>query len=199
MTGRLDAALGDFDAAILGGGVAPGVEALLRRAAAEGPGAPAADEALARARMMAPEHPAVLIAVYRHHFYAHRLDDALQVAQDALSLALARLGLPGDWRQLDDSPLPGARDDVPTRFLLWLLKGYAYLCLRLARMAEARFALDKLRALDPEDRVGAALLETVRRRREAGAEEDEAVPVVTGAAAWRALPADGARQRGAER
>jgi hypothetical protein len=85
--------------------------------------------------------------------------------------------------------LPGALDDVTTRFYLWVLKGYAYLSLRLDDPVEARDALAKLRALDPDDRVGAALLEAVRQRQERGlggaGDEDQgpALPAF-GAAAW---------------
>jgi hypothetical protein len=65
-----------------------------------------------------------------------------------------------------ERPLPGANDDVTTRFYLWVLKGYAYLSMRLDDPVEARDALAKLRALDPDDRVGGALLEAVRQRHE---------------------------------
>ncbi|HLO93599.1 MAG TPA: hypothetical protein VK195_04720 [Burkholderiaceae bacterium] len=62
---------------------------------------------------------------------------------------------------------------------------YAYLSLRLDEDAEARAALAKLRALDPEDRVGAAVLEAVRMRRERlghdadEGEDDDSAPAAT--------------------
>ena len=148
--------------------------------------------ALMRACALAPEHPAVLIAFYRHYFYSHRLRLARAVARKALVVAARSLGLPLVWRAVPEQALAGAKDDVATRFYLWVLKGYAYLSLRLDDPIEARDALAKLRMLDPDDRVGAALLEAVRQRRDRGDAEDEgpALPVF-GAAAWARVTATG--------
>ena len=175
----------DFDDAVLGHGLPAEVERALREAGASRADPPRAMAALMRACALAPDHPAVLIAFYRHYFYGHRLRMARAVARKALVVGARPLGLPLLWREVPERPLPGANDDVATRFYLWVLKGYAYLSLRLDDPIEARDALKKLRALDPDDRVGAALLEAVRQRRERGGDEDEgpALPVF-GAAAW---------------
>jgi len=115
------------------------------------------------------------------------------VARRALVIGAQALGLPAVWREVPKRALPGARHDAPTRFFLFVLKGYAYLSLRLDDAVEARDALALLRALDPDDWVGAALLEAVRQRALAGggdAEGEEPVYVqATGAAAWSRLPA----------
>jgi hypothetical protein len=119
----------------------------------------------------------VLIAFYRYHFYGHRLQPARAVARRALVVGARALGLPELWRELPRSALPWARHDPGTRFYLFALKGLAYLSLRLGDVAEARDALALLRALDPEDRIGAALLEGVRQRalrREQAAADDDA-------------------------
>ncbi len=176
----------DFDAAVLGHGLPAEAEQALREAGAARGDAPRAMGALMRACALAPDHPAVLIAFYRHYFYGHRLRLARGVARKALVVGARALGLPLVWREVPERALPGANDDVATRFYLWVLKGYAYLSLRLDDPVEARDALKKLRALDPDDRVGGALLEAVRQRRECdGGDEDEgpALPVF-GAAAW---------------
>ncbi|MDO9315647.1 MAG: hypothetical protein Q7T97_14000 [Burkholderiaceae bacterium] len=178
----------DFDDAVLGHGLPPEVELALRDAGALRDDPPRAMAALMRARSLEPDHPAVLIAFYRYYFYGHHLRLARTVACEALVVGARTLGLPLLWREVPEQPLPGAADHVATRFYLWVLKGYAYLSLRLGDPDEARDALAKLRALDPEDRVGAALLEAVRQRRErhaGGSDEDEgpALPVF-GAAAW---------------
>ena len=188
----MDAGL-DFDAAVLGHGLTHEVEAALREAGASRADPPRAMAALMRACALAPEHPAVLIAFYRHYFYGHRLRMARAVARRALAAGARALALPAVWREVPERPLPGADADPTTRFYLWVLKGYAYLSMRLDDPIEARDALMKLRALDPDDRVGAALLEAVRQRHERIAPNDDgddgpALPVF-GAAAWARLAA----------
>lgn len=178
----------DFDAAVLGLALPAGVEQALREAGADRDDAPRTMAALMRAQALAPDHPAVLIAFYRHHFYGHRLPLARDIARRALAVGAHALGLPAVWREVPKKPLAGARHDPRTRFYLFVLKGYAYLSLRLGDELEARDALALLRAVDPQDCVGAALLEAVRRRG-ATPDEDEAGPIleVTGAAAWANL------------
>lgn len=180
----------DFDAAVLGHGLPAETEAALREAGSQRGDPSLAMAALMRACTLSPDHPAVLIAFYRHYFYSHRLRLARAVARKALVVGARALGLPSLWREVPERPLAGALDDPSTRFYLWVLKGYAYLSLRLDDPVEARDALAKLCRLDPEDRVGGALLEAVRQRRERelrGGREDEdqgpALPVF-GAAAW---------------
>ncbi len=176
----------DFDAAVLGQGLPAAAETALAQAGASRTDPPGAMAALMRAKTIAPDHPAVLIAFYRHYFYGHQLRAARDVARKALVIGALALALPPLWRDVPQRALPGARDDVATRFYLWVLKGYAYLSLRLDDPLEARDALLKLRALDPEDCVGAALLEAVRLRRERGDADDEQGPALPafGAAAW---------------
>ena len=185
----------DFDAAVLGLAMPAGVEAALREAGARRGDAATTMAALMRAQALAPDHPAVLIAFYRHHFYGHRLDLARNVARRALVVAARALGLPAVWREAPRQPLPGARHDARTRFFLFLLKGYAYLSLRLGDGSEARDALALLREVDPQDCVGASMLEAVRQRAEAAPTHDgdnddldiAACAQVTGASAWASL------------
>jgi hypothetical protein len=62
----------DFDTAVLGLALPPAVEAALAEAGARRAEPARAMAALMRAQSLAPDHPAVLIAFYRHHFYGHR-------------------------------------------------------------------------------------------------------------------------------
>lgn len=182
----------DFDAAVLGQGLPAEAEAALREASAARGDAVRTMTALMRASTLAPEHPAVLIAFYRHYFYGHRPRLARAVARKALVSAAQALGLPALWRDVPDRALPGAADDPGTRFFLWVLKGHAYLSLRLGDEDEARDALAKLRALDPEDHVGAAVIEAVRLRRQRPVDDDEDTGptlAATGAKAWQAIDA----------
>lgn len=183
----------DFDDAVLGRSLPAGVEAALREAGAHRDDAPRAMAALERAKAIAPDNPAVLIALYRHHFYGHRLHAARDIARRALATGAAALGLPALWREWPRVPLVGARHEPSPRFALFALKGYAYLSLRLGDDAEARDALALLRAMDPDDCVGGALLEAVRRRASAGmleADDDAAAAPAEwplGRGAWARL------------
>lgn len=182
----------DFDTAVLGQAMPPGVEAALKAAGAQRGDEAAIMASLMLAQALAPEHPAVLIAFYRHYFYSHRLRQARDIARRALVVGAQALGLPTVWRELPQQPLHGARHDAGTRFLLFALKGYAYLSLRLDDPLEARDALAMLRLLDPQDCVGAAVLEAVRQRSIEPQDADDADVAAyaqfTGAAAWASLP-----------
>ncbi len=186
----------DFDDAVLGFGLPVAAEQALREAGAARGDPTAAMAALMRACSLAPEHPAVLIAFYRHYFYAHRLRLARTVARKSLVVAARALDLPTAWRDVPDVALAGASEHPTTRFYLWVLKGMAYLSLRLDDPVEARDALAKLRALDPQDCVGAALLEAVRQRRyrdDAEGDDDGPALPVFGAAAWARVAATAER------
>lgn len=124
---------------------------------------------LEQARDAAPGHPAPLIALYRFHFYGHRLAEARAVGEVALAAAGRVLGT--RFEQAVPSR-EEARHDVAVRFYLFTLKGLAYLSLRLGEPARARVALEELRRLDPEDHVGGALLQHVLQRHEAGGDPD---------------------------
>ena len=52
------------------------------------------------------------------------------------------------------------------RFFMFVLKGYAYLNMRLGDIEEGRAAVGKLLELDPTDKVGAAILLAVLEQRE---------------------------------
>lgn len=163
---------GDFDVAVLGGGLPAEVESLIREA-----GLVRADRAralplLLRAQELAPTHPATLIALYRFHFYGHDLQAAREVAQ--LSLRVARQALEPQWGGSDALTLSvpvsdeQARFDAAVRFYLFTLKGLAYLSLRLGDIELGRRALHALQQLDPQDRVGGGVLAKVLARAEAG-------------------------------
>jgi len=178
----------DFEDAVLGQGLPPLAEGALKEAGAHRDDGPRAMGALMRAQALAPEHPAVLIALYRHHFYGHRIAPARDVARRALRIGALALGLPEQWRDVPRKALAGAKDDARVRFYLFTLKGYAYLSLRLDDPVEARDALALLRHLDPDDAVGGALIEAVRQRQLVGdPDDDTAPPAVFGAAAWARL------------
>jgi hypothetical protein len=168
---------GAFADSALGHGLSPQASELIARAGLLRHRPEEALPLLERARALAPTHPAVLIALYRFHFYGHALEQARAVGEDALAIARTALGPDfGDQPPGDEA----ARHDAAVRFYLFTLKGLAYLNLRLGALDEARLMLGELQRLDPKDRVGGALLAHVLARHEAlrhgGAEADEGLP-----------------------
>jgi hypothetical protein len=140
-----------------------GAERLIAQAAQDY-GDPAAELALLRAHLLAPEHLSVLVSLYRYYFYQHRLDDVLIVAEHAMRISARHLGIPADWRQIDEAQLGSAAATSfgLLRFYLLALKAESVVLLRQGRIAESRDRLSKLAALDSRDHLGAAkLLEVV--------------------------------------
>lgn len=168
-----------FDGAVLGRGLPPEAEALIRQAGLVRQDRARAEPLLLRARQLAPAHPATLIALYRFHFYGHRLREAREVARETLGIARGAL-VPGhpDPVAAELPPITDeqARFDAAVRFYLFTLKGFAYLNLRLGDIEVGRTALQELRQLDPQDRVGGAVLAVVLARAQAaesGGDDDD--------------------------
>lgn len=141
----------------------PEAERLIAQAAAEY-GEASAELSLLRAHLLAPENLAVLVGLYRYYFYQHRLEDALVVAERAMQLSGRHLGLPTDWRQLDEIGLgvAAASSFGLLRFYLLALKAASIVLLRLGQIPESRSRLIKLASLDSRDQLGAGkLLEVV--------------------------------------
>ncbi len=159
----------DFDGAVLGRGLPSEAEALIKAAGLVRNDRHQAEPLLLKARALAPTHPAPLIALYRFHFYGHRLHEAREISKQSMDMGLAALGDP--LRITDEQ----ARFDATARFYLFALKGFAYLSLRLKDIEAGREALLELRKLDPQDRVGGGLLTHVLLRAESDAQEQEDV------------------------
>jgi len=151
--------------AVLGAGLPEGAERLLR-AAGECYGRDEEAEALLReARRLAPTHPAVLIGLYRFYFYKRRLEEALEISRASLIRAAIENSLPLDWRETQAEDADFANfDALWPRFFMFVLKGYAYLNMRLGALEEGRDAAKKLLDLDPPDKIGANVLIAVLDR-----------------------------------
>lgn len=124
-----------------------------------------AEEALMRAYFLEPEHPMVLVALYRSYYYQHRLSDSLRVAERVLKVIGKRLEFPEDWRDLSEMWLGGGVMISMTliRFYMLALKGAGFLELRLGHYASALERLEKVVELDSKDRLGAQALLAVAR------------------------------------
>lgn len=128
--------------------------------AAENYGDKSAEDLLLRAYFLEPEHPVVLVALYRFFYYQFRYQDALRIADRVLKLFSVRLELPHHWQEvttqhIDNGAVTGM---VDLRFFLLALKGAGYLELRLELFDSALERLKKVVELDAKDRLGAASL-----------------------------------------
>lgn len=158
--------------ALLGGGLPLEAEQHLHDAALTYRDDAEAERHLFAAQALAPDHPAVLIGLYRFYFYKGRLAEALKVATLCLAKAARDNGLAADWRDVafGDADF-GAYEKMLPRFYLFSLKGYAYLQMRLGGAREGREAVLKLLQLDPSDKIGARVLLGVLDR--TGRDDDE--------------------------
>ena len=146
-------------AAVLGAGLPEAAERHLRLAASSYRDDDVSESHLWQAKAAAPDHPAVLIGLYRFYFYKNRLPEALSVARACLEKAAKDNGVALDWHEVRSTDAEFADfGAVLPRFYLFTLKGYAYLNMRLGNIEEGRAAVAKLLDLDPSDKTGAKVL-----------------------------------------
>ena len=162
----------ETEAALLGGGLPLEAEKRLASAAALYADGDRALEELRAAESIAPAHPAVLIGLYRFYFYKGRLAECLEIANSCLAEAARLNNLVDDWREVQSADAEfGSYEAMVPRFFLFVLKGYAYLQMRLGNLDEGLAATMKLLELDPTDKIGATVLLEVHQRLER-ADED---------------------------
>lgn len=158
--------------ALLGAGLPAEAEERLASAALLYADGDRALEELRAAEAIAPMHPAVLIGLYRFYFYKGRLAECLEVAHVCLAEAARLNNLVDDWREVRSGDAEfGSYEAMIPRFFLFVLKGYAYLQMRLGQLDEGLAATMKLLELDPSDKIGATVLLEVHQRLEQGDEE----------------------------
>jgi hypothetical protein len=124
-----------------------------------------AERHLEQALMLAPEHLAVHVGIYRYLFYKGRLQESLGQLGVCFGKLEAQSGIPADWRAVETEHADfGSWDALWPRFYLFALKAHAYLSLRLGQLEEGREAVLKSLELDPTDKVGAKVLLDVLNR-----------------------------------
>jgi hypothetical protein len=137
--------------------------------AAATPQADRAEAMLTRAAMLSPEVLAVDVARYKFYFYRGQLAEAEMVVRGTLAKSAEQGGFAEDWRQ-HDAPLAGREEaEGPQRYFLYALKALAFISLRREQRPQAAEILDALRLLDPQDLIGASVIEDLMD----GSEEDE--------------------------
>jgi tetratricopeptide (TPR) repeat protein len=124
-----------------------------------------AERSLMRAYFLEPEHPMVLVALYRYFYYQHRLEEALMVAERVLVVFAKRLELPDNWREITELRIgSGVMISMALiRFYMLALKGAGYLEFRLGHYDSAIERLEKVAELDSRDRLGAKSLLNIAR------------------------------------
>jgi len=122
---------------------------------------------LLQAYFLAPQSLNVLVALNRFYYHQHRLEEALAATEKALVLIAEPLNFPTQWQQLTPELLAQVAPEQLTRLRLYLfaLKSFGFLNMRLLRLALSQRVFEKLVELDDKDRIGAAgLLELVKKR-----------------------------------
>jgi len=134
-------------------------DSMLRQASEQYP-SPEAERLLDRLHVQRPESLIVLVALYRFYYYQHRYEEALEIAEQAMSVAAKMMGLTISWARLSEQYLgQGAFVSMGLiRFYMLALKGSAYLMMRLGLVEQALPRLSKIVELDPSDQFGAAFL-----------------------------------------
>ena len=157
---------------LLGGGLPAEARAHLDKAAERYAMTDVAETHLFQAEAIAPDHAAVLIALYRFYFYKGRLAEVLDVARACVEKAMRLNVLGDDWRRVapEDAAF-GEWEALLPRFFLFSLKGFAYLSMRLGKLDQGREAAEKLLEPDPRDRIGAQVLIDVLDRMEEEADD----------------------------
>lgn len=143
-----------FDEAML-----PETEQCIEKAAANYAGKNS-HNLLLRAYFLEPEHPMVLVALYRYYYYQHRYADALIVAERVLAIFALRLGLAESWQDITEQQVELAIKASMTelRFYLLALKGAGYLEMRLENYQSAIHRLQKIVDIDSRDRLSVSSL-----------------------------------------
>ncbi|TAK88614.1 MAG: hypothetical protein EPO12_00195 [Aquabacterium sp.] len=123
--------------------------------------------ALWTAAVSAPDCLPVYYLLYKLHARLGEFDRALQAASTGLDAAARAAGLPQDWRAVQ----PGAADfgrPGAARFWLFTLKALAFIGLRRGDRDGVAELVAQLRRLDPQDQLGASVVETLLRESASG-------------------------------
>lgn len=116
--------------------------------------------ALWTAVLSAPRALPAYYLLYKFHAGGGELVQAQEVATTALAVAAEQASLARDWRMVRagdaDFSIPS-----PARFWLFTLKALAFISVRRGEHDVARALVEKLRALDPADRLGFGVVEAL--------------------------------------
>lgn len=118
-----------------------------------------AESLLLRAQQAAPDCLHVYYTLYKLYAVHNRLSDAERAVYMALDAAASQANIHSHWQSLSRQSCDWTQIDSPQHFYLFSLKAFAYIRLRQQRLAEVRQILDKLHEIDPQDTVGASVIQ----------------------------------------
>ena len=101
----------------------------------------------------------VYYTLYKFYFNRNRLNDAENAACLALNEAARQANITDDWRTLTINTCDWTKVDSPQHFYLFSLKALAFIRLRQNNKENAQLILAKLHEIDPQDSVGASVIE----------------------------------------
>lgn len=129
-----------------------------------------AERHLARARQIAGDHEAVLVAEYRYYLYKHRYAEAARAAERCLTAAARDLGVPEAYMYVSPEHADFAQLEPAVRRWMYTLQAYAYVLLRAGDEQAAQLAFEHLRRIDVNNQTKTAELLAVVKR--GGVEEE---------------------------
>jgi tetratricopeptide (TPR) repeat protein len=119
-----------------------------------------AESLLLRAQAAEPDCLHVYYTLYKFYFNRNRLGDAERATCLALDAAARQAHIAADWRLQDQHVCDWSIINAPQHFYLFSLKALAFIRLRQHRAEDAAQILAKLREIDPDDTVGASVIES---------------------------------------
>lgn len=102
----------------------------------------------------------VYYTLYKFYFNHNRLGDAERATCLALDAAARQAKIESDWRLQQKDSCDWSKISSPQHFYLFSMKALAFIRLRQLRDADAVLILAKLREIDPDDSVGASVIES---------------------------------------
>lgn len=118
-----------------------------------------AESLLWRAQAVDPDCLHVYYILYKFYFRHQRLGDAERAACLALDAAARQANISSNWRLLNKASCDWSIVEAPQHFYLFSLKALAFIRLRQQRVEDASQILAKLYEIDPQDSVGASVIE----------------------------------------
>jgi tetratricopeptide (TPR) repeat protein len=118
-----------------------------------------AESLLLRAMNAEPDCLHVYYTLYKLYATRNRLGDAEKTALMALDVAARQANISAEWSDLTKDACDWAKVNSPQHFYLFSLKALAFIRLRQQRVEDAKCILAKLHEIDPNDSVGASVIE----------------------------------------